>query len=147
MVHVAEAAGPSLHVLDDAVDVWIGSNVLDGFVRDWATKELMGRCGDSQQRLGRGRRQPGAGAERAGRTGEARPPVGDGGGRFRTSGAGIRTKAGVIRSNAGRCPILARCGIPGVARSACCWMLGHPETERVDPYEGDVRLAHRPCVR
>ncbi len=57
---------------------------------------------------------------------EARPTVGDGGGRFRTSGAGIRTKAGVIRANAARCPISARCGIPGVPRPTCYWMTGRP---------------------
>ena len=27
---------------------------------------------------------------------------------------------------------------PGVAKSTCCWMIGHPETERIDPYDKDV---------
>ena len=72
-----------------------------------------------------------------------RPAVGDGGGRFRTSGAGIRTKAGVIRANAARYPISARCGIPGVPRSTCYWMTGHPGTERADPIAGDVRAVRR----
>ncbi|MFB1411243.1 IS3 family transposase, partial [Bifidobacterium sp. 2450] len=43
-----------------------------------------------------------------------------------------------IRSDAGRCPISAQCGVLGVARSAYCWMLEHPEAERADPYEKDV---------
>lgn len=96
-----------------------------------------------RQRLHPGRGQPHARAERAGRAGEARPTVGDGGGRFRTSGAGIRTKAGVIRANAARCPISARCGIPGVPRSTCYWMTGRPGTERADPIAGDVRAVRR----
>lgn len=49
----------------------------------------------------------------------------------------------MIRSNAGRCPISARCGIPGVVKSTYYWMLGHPETERVDPHEGDVERVWR----
>lgn len=44
----------------------------------------------------------------------------------------------MIRSDAGRCPISAQCGVLGVARSAYCWMLEHPEAERADPYEKDV---------
>ncbi|BAF39831.1 hypothetical protein BAD_1050 [Bifidobacterium adolescentis ATCC 15703] len=96
-----------------------------------------------RQRLHPGRGQPHARAERAGRAGEARPTVGDGGGRFRTSGAGIRTKAGVIRANAARCPISARCGIPGVPRPTCYWMTGRPGTERADPVAGDVRAVRR----
>ena len=99
--------------------------------------------GHPRQRLRPGRGQPHARAERAGRAGEARPTVGDGGGRFRTGGAGIRTKAGVIRANAARYPISARCGIPGVPRSACYWMTGHPEAERADPIAGDVRAVRR----
>ncbi|MGE8587261.1 hypothetical protein ACOI8V_06755, partial [Bifidobacterium hominis] len=62
----------------------------------------------------------------------------DGSGCFRTGGAGIRTKAGTVRSDAGRCPISAQCRILGVAKSTCCWMIGHPETERIDPYDKDV---------
>ena len=99
--------------------------------------------GHPRQRLHPGRGQPHARAERAGRAGEAQQAVGDGGGRFRTSGAGIRTKAGVIRANAARYPISARCGIPGVPRSACYWMTGHPEAERADPIAGDVRAVRR----
>ena len=99
--------------------------------------------GHPRQRLHPGRGQPHARAERAGRAGEAQQAVGDGGGRFRTSGAGIRTKAGVIRANAARYPISARCGIPGVPRSACYWMAGHPGTERADPIAGDVRAVRR----
>ena len=90
-----------------------------------------------------GRGQPRARAGRAGRAGETQQAVGDGGGRFRTSGAGIRTKAGVIRANAARYPISARCGIPGVPRSTCYWMAGHPGTERADPIAGDVRAVRR----
>ena len=96
-----------------------------------------------RQRLHPGRGQPHARAERADRAGETQQAVGDGGGRFRTSGAGIRTKAGVIRANAARYPISARCGIPGVPRSACYWMTGHPEAERADPIAGDVRAVRR----
>ena len=77
------------------------------------------------------------------RIAETRQAAGDGGRRFRTSGAGIRTKAGVIRSDAGRCPISAQCGILGVARSTCHWMLEHPEAERADPYEKDVERVWR----
>lgn len=44
----------------------------------------------------------------------------------------------MIRSDAGRCPISAQCRILGVAKSTCCWMIGHPETERIDPYDKDV---------
>ncbi len=99
--------------------------------------------GHPRQRLRPGRGQPHARAERAGRAGEAQQAVGDGGGRFRTSGAGIRTKAGVIRANAARYPISARCGIPGVPRSTCYWMTGHPGTERADPIAGDVRAVRR----
>ncbi|BAQ96659.1 conserved hypothetical protein [Bifidobacterium angulatum DSM 20098 = JCM 7096] len=76
--------------------------------------------------------------ERADRAEETQPPVGDGSGCFRTGGAGIRTKAGTVRSDAGRCPISAQCRILGVAKSTCCWMIGHPETERIDPYDKDV---------
>ena len=71
----------------------------------------------------------------------ARPAVGDG--RFRTSGAGIRTKAGVIRANVARYPISARCGMPGVPRSTCYWIIGHPRTEHADPIVGDVRAVRR----
>ena len=53
------------------------------------------------------------------------------------------TKAGVIRANASRYPISARCGIPGVPRSTCYWMTGHPGTERADPIAGDVRAVRR----
>ena len=49
----------------------------------------------------------------------------------------------MIRSDAGRCPISAQCGILGVAKSTCCWMLGHPEAERADPYEKDVERVWR----
>ena len=98
--------------------------------------------GHPRQRLHPGRGQPHARAERAGRAGEARPTVGDGGGRFRTSGAGIRTKAEAIRSDAGRCPISAQCRILGVAKSTYCWMLGHPEAERVDP---PMRVTRSAC--
>ena len=103
-----------------------------------------GGCGGPQQRFDQGGRQPHAGAERADRVEGAQPPVGDGGGCFRTSGAGIRTKAGAIRSDAGRCPISAQCRILGVAKSTYCWMLGHPEAERVDPpHEGDAERVWR----
>ena len=44
----------------------------------------------------------------------------------------------MIRSDAGRCPVSARCGILGVAKSAYCWMPRQPEAERVDPYKEDV---------
>lgn len=91
-----------------------------------------------QRRLDQGRRQPRARAERADRIAEARPPVGDGGGCFRTSGAGIRTRVGVMRSDAGRCPISSQCGILGVAKSTCYWMLDRPETEWADPHGEDV---------
>ena len=99
--------------------------------------------GHPRQRLHPGRGQPHARAERAGRAGEAQQAVGDGGGRFRTSGAGIRAKVAVIRANASRCPISARCGMPGVPRSACYWMAGHTETERIDPIAGDVHAVWR----
>ena len=33
--------------------------------------------------------------------------------------------------------------MPGVPRSACYWMTGHPETEHVDPIAGDVRAVRR----
>lgn len=49
----------------------------------------------------------------------------------------------MIRANAARYPISARCGIPGVPRSACYWMTGHPGTERADPIAGDVRAVRR----
>ena len=49
----------------------------------------------------------------------------------------------MIRANAARYPISARCGIPGVPRSACYWMAGHPGTERADPIAGDVRAVRR----
>ena len=49
----------------------------------------------------------------------------------------------MIRANAARYPISARCGIPGVPRSACYWMTGHPEAERADPIAGDVRAVRR----
>lgn len=49
----------------------------------------------------------------------------------------------MIRANAARCPISARCGMPGVPRSACYWMTEHPEAERVDPIAGDVRAVRR----
>ena len=74
---------------------------------------------------------------------KTRQAAGDGGRCFRTSGAGIRTKAGVIRSDAGRCPVSAQCGILGVAKSTCYWMLEHPEAERADPYEKDVERVWR----
>ena len=74
---------------------------------------------------------------------QAQRTVGDGGGRFRTSGAGIRAKVAVIRANASRCPISARCGMLGVPRSACCWMIEHPEAGRVDPIAGDVHAVWR----
>ena len=97
-----------------------------------------------QQRFDQGGRQPHAGAERADRVEGAQPPVGDGGGCFRTSGAGIRTKAEAIRSDAGRCPVSAQYRILGVAKSTYCWMLGHPEAERVDPpHEGDAERVWR----
>lgn len=31
----------------------------------------------------------------------------------------------------------------GVPRSACCWMIGHPEAGRVGPIAGDVRAVRR----
>ena len=99
--------------------------------------------GHPQQRLHPGHGQPHARAERAGRAGEAQQAVGDGGGRFRTSGAGIRAKVAVIRANASRYPISARCGMLGVPRSACCWMIEHPEAGRVDPIAGDVHAVWR----
>lgn len=49
----------------------------------------------------------------------------------------------MIRSNAGRYPISAQCRILGVAKSTYYWMLEHPETERVDPHEGDVERVWR----
>ena len=49
----------------------------------------------------------------------------------------------MIRANAARYPISARCGIPGVPRSTCYWMTGHPGTERADPIAGDVRAVRR----
>ena len=49
----------------------------------------------------------------------------------------------MIRSNAGRCPISARCGILGVAKSTYYWMLDRPEAERADPYEKDVERVWR----
>ena len=49
----------------------------------------------------------------------------------------------MIRANASRCPISAQCRIPGVPRSACCWMIEHPEAERVDPIAGDVHAVRR----
>ena len=49
----------------------------------------------------------------------------------------------MILANAARYPISARCGIPGVPRSACYWMAGHPGTERADPIAGDVRAVRR----
>ena len=94
--------------------------------------------GHPRQRLHPGRGQPDVRVERANRAEETQPPVGDGSGCFRTGGAGIRTKAGTVRSDAGRCPISAQCRILGVAKSTCCWMIGHPETERIDPYDKDV---------
>ena len=33
--------------------------------------------------------------------------------------------------------------MPGVPRSTCYWMTGHPGTERVDPVAGDVRAVRR----
>ena len=33
--------------------------------------------------------------------------------------------------------------MPGVPRSACCWMTVHPEAGRVDPIAGDVRAVRR----
>lgn len=33
--------------------------------------------------------------------------------------------------------------MPGVPRSTCYWMTGHPGTERVDPVAGDVRAVWR----
>ena len=33
--------------------------------------------------------------------------------------------------------------MPGVPRSACYWMIEHPETERVDPIAGDVHAVRR----
>ena len=101
-----------------------------------------GGCGGPQQRFDQGGRQPHAGAERADRVEGAQPPVGDGGGCFRTSGAGIRTKAEAIRSDAGRCPVSAQYRILGVAKSTYCWMLGHPEAERVDP---PMRVTRSAC--
>ncbi len=52
-------------------------------------------------------------------------------------------ESAVIRANASRCPISARCGMPGVPRSACYWMTEHPEAERVGPIAGDVRAVRR----
>ena len=49
----------------------------------------------------------------------------------------------MIRADAARCPISARCGIPGVPRSTCYWMTGRPGTERADPVAGDVRAVRR----
>ena len=49
----------------------------------------------------------------------------------------------MIRADAARYPISARCGIPGVPRSTCYWMTGHPGTERADPIAGDVRAVRR----
>ena len=49
----------------------------------------------------------------------------------------------MIRANAARCPISARCGIPGVPRSTYYWIIGHPRTERADPIAGDVRAVRR----
>ena len=49
----------------------------------------------------------------------------------------------MIRANASRCPISAQCRIPGVPRSACYWMIEHPEAERVDPIAGDVHAVRR----
>ncbi len=33
--------------------------------------------------------------------------------------------------------------MPGVPRSACYWMIEHPEAGRVDPIAGDVRAVRR----
>ncbi len=33
--------------------------------------------------------------------------------------------------------------MPGVPRSACYWMAGHTETERIDPIAGDVHAVWR----
>ena len=33
--------------------------------------------------------------------------------------------------------------MPGVPRSACYWMAGHPETERIDPIAGDAHAVRR----
>ena len=33
--------------------------------------------------------------------------------------------------------------MPGVPRSACCWMIEHPEAGRVDPIAGDVHAVRR----
>lgn len=54
-----------------------------------------------------------------------------------------------MRSDAGRCPISSQCGILGVAKSTCYWMLDRPETEWVDPHGEDVgaRVARRRQVR
>ena len=49
----------------------------------------------------------------------------------------------MIRANASRCPVSARCGMLGVPRSACYWMIGHPEAGRVDPIAGDVHAVRR----
>ena len=49
----------------------------------------------------------------------------------------------MIRANAARYPISAQCRIPGVPRSTCYWMAGHPGTERADPIAGDVRAVRR----
>ena len=57
--------------------------------------------------------------------------------------APVFAKVAVIRANAARCPISARCGMPGVPRSACYWMAGHTETERIDPIAGDVHAVWR----
>lgn len=49
----------------------------------------------------------------------------------------------MIRANASRYPISAQYRIPGVPRSTCYWMTGHPEAERVDPIAGDVHAVRR----
>ena len=49
----------------------------------------------------------------------------------------------MIRSDAGRCPVSAQCGILGVAKATCYWVLEHPEAERADPYEKDVERVWR----
>ena len=49
----------------------------------------------------------------------------------------------MIRADASRCPISAQCRMPGVPRSACYWMIEHPEAGRVDPIAGDVRAVRR----
>lgn len=53
----------------------------------------------------------------------------------------------MIRSDAGRCPVSAQCGILGVAKSTCYWVLEHPEAERADPYEKDVERVWRDSGR